>query len=68
MEDDNLECLDCHKKDSSVTMTTTSDRRDFKHFPRCPECWEEREARAQQTMSRYPEAFTGPDPFDSCWW
>jgi len=45
-------------------MTTTSDRRDFKMFPRCPSCHSERQKRARQTMNRYPEAFIGPDPFD----
>ena len=68
MADELLTCLDCRKTDKSVTLTTTSDRRDFKHFPRCPDCWGKREDRALQTMRRYPEAFTGRDPFgDDSW-
>jgi len=65
---EHLTCLDCQRSDDTVSMTTTSDRRDLKMFPRCPSCHSERQKRARQTMNRYPEAFTGPDPFDSCWW
>ena len=53
-----LTCLDCQKTDETVEQTTTSDRNDFKLFPRCPECLAKREAIAQRTMNRYPEAFT----------
>jgi hypothetical protein len=65
---ENMTCLDCGKTDASVTMTTTPDRRDFKMFPRCPCCHDERLKRARQTMNRYPESFTGPCPLDYPEW
>ena len=63
-----LTCLDCHETGEHVRMTTTPDRRDFKMFPRCNDCHEERIKRAHRTMHRYPEAFMGGDPFDDCDW
>ena len=66
--DKNLTCMDCHKTGTDVYMTTTPDRRDFKQFPRCNDCFERRLASARQTMNRYPEAFIGPDPFEEGGW
>ena len=63
-----LTCLDCRCTSEKVTMTTTSDRRDFKMFPRCPSCYEAREKRARRTISRYPEAFVGPSRTDDWGW
>ena len=64
MADNDLRCIDCGKTDGSVTLTTTPDRRDYKMFARCPDCYDRRHKSAQQTMDRYPEAFMGSDPFD----
>jgi len=57
-----LECIDCHQT-QGVSMCSTPDRRDSKTFPRCDECYEKRLESARRTMDRYPEAFTGGDPF-----
>ena len=62
------ECMDCGHVGKAVDMTTTPDRRDFKMFPRCATCYEKRHRSARRTMNRYPEAFTGPCPFDSPEW
>jgi len=59
-----LTCIDCNCTGPGVRPTTTPDRRDFKTFNRCDECFDKRLRRANQTMSRYPEAFMGSDPFD----
>ena len=60
------ECIDCHKVGTDVEPTTTPDRWDFKYFDRCPPCHLKRIKSAERTMKRYPEAFTGRDPF-SMW-
>jgi hypothetical protein len=64
MADNDLRCIGCGKTDKSVTLTTTPDRRDYKMFARCPDCYDKRFKNAQQTMNRYPESFMGSDPFD----
>ncbi len=61
-------CLDCGERSRNVDLTTTPDRSDFKMFPRCATCYERRYRSAKRTMNRYPEAFTGPCPFDSPDW
>ena len=63
----NMKCMDCGTQ-KDVEMTTTPDRRDFKMFPRCTSCHERRCRSARRTMSRYPEAFTGPCPLDNPEW
>jgi hypothetical protein len=68
METENLECLDCGKTGPDVRLTTTPDRRDFKSFPRCICCFDKRLASAVRTMQRYPESFTGRDPFSDDSW
>jgi len=68
LSDELLECIDCHCISRDVKPTTTPDRRDFKTFNRCPPCLDKRIESAQRTMSRYPEAFMGPDPFDYPEW
>ena len=65
---DQRTCIDCRKTGEDVQPTTTPDRRDFKTFDRCPECFDRRYKSAEQTMRRYPEAFTGPCPFESDDW
>jgi len=62
------QCIDCQKVGPDVQPTTTPDRRDFKTFDRCPPCHDKRYKRAQQTMRRYPEAFTGGCPFEGGGW
>ena len=68
MEEKILECMDCGKKDGTVELTTTPDRRDYKMFPRCVPCHDKRFKSALQTMNRYPEAFMGSCPFDDGGW
>jgi hypothetical protein len=68
MQGETRKCIDCGHVGSDVSLTTTPDRRDFKVFPRCSTCYDRRLRRAQQTMRRYPEAFTGPCPLDNPDW
>ncbi len=42
MAENDLRCMDCGTTDGSVTLTTTPDRRDYKMFARCPDCYERR--------------------------
>tara|TARA_Y100000310_G_C20579108_1_gene762049 strand:- start:205 stop:414 length:210 start_codon:yes stop_codon:yes gene_type:complete len=63
-----LTCIDCNKSGPDVRPTTTPDRRDFKTFDRCPDCFDERLTQAIRTMNRYPEAFMGGCPFNDDSW
>lgn len=65
---ENRTCIDCGETGPKVRPTTTPDRRDFKTFDRCPPCFDRRFESAQRTMSRYPEAFMGGDPFGGDSW
>ena len=68
MSKTDLMCLDCGLTSTDVRPTTTPDRRDFKTFNRCEECFDKRLRLANQTMRRYPESFTGPCPLDYPEW
>ena len=65
---DKLTCIDCGKTGADVQPTTTPDRRDFKTFDRCPQCFDKRLKSARQTMNRYPESFMGRCPLDYPEW